>query len=131
MKRYTIKLIIISSLILVGCKFSNLQIKGDVEKLQGNWVNQDDPKWILTFREDDFFDRYENEKENCKYQISETSCDKEYADVKGTFIKFYCNYEFCCEVMGLTDSTFSYRETTSGKNHVFKKADQGVFNSLD
>lgn len=131
MTKYIRQLILITSLVLVGCKFSNLQIKSNVEKLQGNWVNQDDPKWILTFEEDEFFDRYENEKENCKYQISEASCDKEYTDAKGSFIKFYCKHKFCCEILGLTDSIFSYRETNSGKNHVFKKADHEIINSLN
>lgn len=122
---------IICTLVCTGCNFSNLKIKGNVEKLQGNWVSQDDQNWVLSFKEDELFDRYRNEKEKCTYQISEVSCDLKYTDEKGTFIKFHCKQEFCCEVLGLTDSTFSYRETISGKNHIFKKVHHEFLNILD
>lgn len=130
MIKYLLQLILITSLFFVGCKDSSSQMKSEVEKLQGTWMNEEDPLWILTFKEGEFFDQYENEKENCKFQISELSCDQEYTDLKGVFIKFYCNREFCVDVIGLTDTTFSYRETRSGKNHVFKKSTDKNFNSL-
>ena len=108
--------------VFVSCAMTNQQDNNDMAKLQGSWVSQEDNNWKFTFEGDKFFDIYGQESEECTFSISKKSCNEEYTTLEATFLKCSCEEVLCLEITSLTDTTFSYRDTSTGKLHTFKKS---------
>lgn len=107
--------------VVVGCAITNQQGDNDKAKFQGSWVSQEDSNWNFTFKGNKFFDNYGQESEECTFSISKKSCNEEYTAIEATFMKCSCEEDLCFEVTSLTDTTFSYRDTSTRKLHTFRK----------
>ena len=116
------KFFLIIFLVFLSCKSTNKISNQDFIKIQGNWINKDDNNWKLTFNGNKFTDTYGIEtSEVCKFTISNESCNKEYTTEKATFLKCLFSNEICFEITSLTEKTLTYRETFTGKLHIFKR----------
>lgn len=112
---------IILALFFISCATAKKSSE-DINKIQGRWVSVEDRNWKLVFVGNKFADVYgEDESEECNFSISKESCDKSYSTLEASFVELFCKETMCLEITSLTDSTFSYRETSTGRLHKFKK----------
>ena len=109
---------------LVGCSLINRQENDEMNKLQGSWVNEKDSNWKLKFHGNKFIDFYNQESETCNFTINKKSCNKVYSALDAIYLNCYCKEQSCLEVTGLSNTTFAFRETSTGKLHIFKKLEE-------
>lgn len=115
---------IFAVLLLGSCTPTYDNLENDMKLLQGEWRSIRDDNWILSFQADLLIDTYLGEvPENCKYSLTTNSCDKSYSVEKFTYLNRQCEEPLCYEIVGLTDSLFSFRETTTARLHRFRKVD--------
>lgn len=106
------------------CCSNNVKIGSEINDftlIQGIWVNQIDKKWKLTFKGNIFHDIYDEEFEECTFTIKKESCNKEYTKLDASFLYCLCEEDLCLEILSLTQTKLTYRETISGKMHTFNK----------
>lgn len=94
-------------------------------KLQGRWVNKEDSNWKLAFEKGKVVETYEGEiLGSYPFSLSKNSCDaSSYGDKQdmGIFLSYSNEENSCFEITSIEESTLAYRETTTGKLHVFER----------
>jgi len=101
--------------------FSYGQSKQINSGLQGTWVNVEDKKWTLRFNGNQMIEQYEDDVENCTYTVESKSCDEKYTKQNSSFVLMNCETILCVELLGLSDTTLSYMETSTGSKKMFRK----------
>lgn len=128
MKVYSILLVLAWLTISCACSvWKPHEQNKEVKFLQGNWRSKEDKNWSLSFKNQYLVERYEEEiLGHFKFSLTKNSCDERYAnDLENAFFLSIMDLEddanTCWEITTLVESTFSYRETISGRLHTFVK----------
>jgi hypothetical protein len=117
------KIIIIAILLFCfGCSSYDLG-ELDITDLYGTWRSKDDTNYILIIEKDDSLtEMYENEVlDRVSLKWLNNSCDSSYK--KSSKEDFYLRWgsDRCVEIVGLSDTVFSFFDSKSGKLNVFSK----------
>lgn len=113
--------------ILISCgSYMGLTEKGNVDLIIGEWKSSTDSLWVLNFSKNSILDFYDGELiDSINYSISNESCDESYMSNQDTkdlnFVHMKSDPEECKEIVGLTNSTLSYRDSSSGRLFVFNR----------
>lgn len=105
-----------------NCTISNQNSTDESAKLQGSWVNESDLLWKLLFEGEKLTQIYENEiLEECHFSVNKESCDSLYSSIEAVYLIYSCKEKKCFEISSLSNATFSYRDTSTGRLHTFNK----------